>query len=614
VTLDETWKSGALEDGVNLLQVRPDGADEKPVYAYGINVQSLPFVGYIHALDSDTGDQLDGAWPVETDGVPLVRSVEGEPLFVAEAGVITNDTSLRALDPTDGSLQWERSLPSAQVIPGLLYDRTQELLLGIGDGPTVTGIDTSDGSEVWSEQFAPGGTALFYQQDGDVLYVASNEVDAVGRPESATIWAVDTGESVANRERWTFSQADSITSAVPGVSDETIVAEFSEPSEDGPPDSTVVGINASDGTERWSRSRSDNLILSGGFIFHDSALYATAGTTPEDGPSDGAVLRLDPLSGDVAWEVDAGALVPRVQVDDNGVYAVTITGDAFAVNDDPESDDYGTEKWRRSLGGEVSEIGLTLRCGTLYTGRDSDGTVIAIDTDDGTILDTFTVDSGILGQVSSSRGSIWAATAPEPEEPGPGTLGTDNRVYRLDGDSPDGGPEASFTVDPASPDPGEDVTLDASGSTGDIVEYRWDVDGDGADDATTTDPTYVDSYEGTGTYEATLTVEDGDGNTDSATETVTVTEPGEGPPALPGQDNPPQDLNGDGLYRDANGDGAFTIADVQLFFQNRDSDAVRNNPAAFNFDGSDPAEVTIADVQALFQDFQDGVSQDATDN
>ena len=79
----------------------------------------------------------------------------------------------------------------------------------------------------------------------------------------------------------------------------------------------------------------------------------------------------------------------------------------------------------------------------------------------------------------------------------------------------------------------------------------------------------------------------------------------EGPPALPGQENPPQDLDGDGLYEDIDGDGEFTISDVQVFFQNRDSDVVQNNPTAFNFDGSDPADVTIGDVQALFQLFAD---------
>lgn len=69
-------------------------------------------------------------------------------------------------------------------------------------------------------------------------------------------------------------------------------------------------------------------------------------------------------------------------------------------------------------------------------------------------------------------------------------------------------------------------------------------------------------------------------------------------------DDPPQDLNGDGLYRDIQGDGEFRISDVQALFNNLDSDAIQNNPEAFNFSNSDPGTVSIFDVQALFSDLQ----------
>jgi len=78
----------------------------------------------------------------------------------------------------------------------------------------------------------------------------------------------------------------------------------------------------------------------------------------------------------------------------------------------------------------------------------------------------------------------------------------------------------------------------------------------------------------------------------------------EGPPPIIG-DDPPQDLDGDGLYEDLNGDGEFTIGDVQVFFQNRNSDVVQDNAEFFNFAGNDPPDVSIGDVQALFQLFQD---------
>ena len=74
-----------------------------------------------------------------------------------------------------------------------------------------------------------------------------------------------------------------------------------------------------------------------------------------------------------------------------------------------------------------------------------------------------------------------------------------------------------------------------------------------------------------------------------------------GPPSLPGFDNPPQDLDGDGRFEDIDGNGSFDIFDVQALFTQLDSIAVQNNPAAFNFnDDPDPTDVTIFDVQGLF--------------
>ena len=101
-------------------------------------------------------------------------------------------------------------------------------------------------------------------------------------------------------------------------------------------------------------------------------------------------------------------------------------------------------------------------------------------------------------------------------------------------------------------------------------------------------------------------INDGDGNpytVGGATgATLTVSEEA-GPPALPGQDDPPQDIDGDSLYEDIDGNDEFTIGDVQIFFQNRDSDVVQNNPEAFNFDERKPPGISVGDVQALFQLF-----------
>jgi PKD repeat protein len=69
-------------------------------------------------------------------------------------------------------------------------------------------------------------------------------------------------------------------------------------------------------------------------------------------------------------------------------------------------------------------------------------------------------------------------------------------------------------------------------------------------------------------------------------------------------ENPPNDLNGDGLYRDINGDGEFTVGDVQALFENLDDSVVQNNAELFNFSGGDESAVTLEDVRALHSDLQ----------
>ena len=80
----------------------------------------------------------------------------------------------------------------------------------------------------------------------------------------------------------------------------------------------------------------------------------------------------------------------------------------------------------------------------------------------------------------------------------------------------------------------------------------------------------------------------------------------DGPPPLPGVDNAPQDLTNDGLYEDINGDGVFDIFDVQALFTTHQTKAAQANAEFFDFALEDPATITIFDVQALFEQLQDG--------
>jgi len=125
-----------------------------------------------------------------------------------------------------------------------------------------------------------------------------------------------------------------------------------------------------------------------------------------------------------------------------------------------------------------------------------------------------------------------------------------------------------------------EVTLTGGDST--TVTLAWVTNGGDADE-----------------YDAVVASADADADA-RAPVTVVEDESELGPPPVVGVD-PPRDLDGDGLYRDLNGDGSLTVADVQIFFQNRESDVIQDNVDAFDFrtDGA----LSIGDVQLLFQEF-----------
>lgn len=92
-----------------------------------------------------------------------------------------------------------------------------------------------------------------------------------------------------------------------------------------------------------------------------------------------------------------------------------------------------------------------------------------------------------------------------------------------DDDDANDRPKAEFSVSDPSPEAGERISLDASSSSdpdGTIVDYSWDL-GDGSDNSGR-EITHV--YDESGSYPVSLTVEDDDGDEDTAVEYVDVGE------------------------------------------------------------------------------------------
>ncbi|WP_418285061.1 malectin domain-containing carbohydrate-binding protein [Halorubrum sp. DTA46] len=114
-------------------------------------------------------------------------------------------------------------------------------------------------------------------------------------------------------------------------------------------------------------------------------------------------------------------------------------------------------------------------------------------------------------------------------------------------------PTASFTFSPDSPEAGQQVSFDASGSSdvdGSIASYEWDF-GDGE---TATGEQVTNTFDAAGDYDVTLTVTDDDGATDSTAETVTVGESTAQPGAASVSVTP-----NSGTEASTYGSGSFTV-------------------------------------------------------
>ncbi len=112
-------------------------------------------------------------------------------------------------------------------------------------------------------------------------------------------------------------------------------------------------------------------------------------------------------------------------------------------------------------------------------------------------------------------------------------------IYLLDGTGGGTDVEAAVTSGALTQDgsfltaTGTAISFDASGTTGEVDEYRWDFD-DGTDPVTTQQPTVEHTYASSGTYTVTMTAVAGDTTSEATLEVVVVQAPTAEPSVLLG--------------------------------------------------------------------------------
>ncbi|MFD1599906.1 PKD domain-containing protein [Halobellus rarus] len=160
-------------------------------------------------------------------------------------------------------------------------------------------------------------------------------------------------------------------------------------------------------------------------------------------------------------------------------------------------------------------------------------------------------------------------------------------------------PSAEFDVSPPDPETGETVIFDASDSNdadGSIESYEWDFDGDGTTDATGEQA--ENTFSSADDYDVTLTVTDDDGANDTATQTVSVSEPTSEnqPPSADFTVDPAAPEVGETVTFDASGstdDGSITS--YAWDFADGETASGESVTHAFDAPGDYPVTLTVTD-------------------
>ncbi|AQL42404.1 hypothetical protein BV210_06610 [Halorientalis sp. IM1011] len=191
-----------------------------------------------------------------------------------------------------------------------------------------------------------------------------------------------------------------------------------------------------------------------------------------------------------------------VTADDGDTATDTVT--TTVVDNEPPTADAAVESTLVEVGESISFDGSG--------STDPDGSIESIEWEFG---DGATATGAFTTHAYSSPGE-YTVTLTVTDDDGV----TDSTNVTISVDTNDA-PTASASVSNTSPEPGESVTFDGSGSSdpdGSIASYEWDFDGDGSVEATGQQVDHA--FDSEGEYTVTLTVTDDDGAT--ATDTVTV--------------------------------------------------------------------------------------------
>ncbi|MFC4247243.1 PQQ-binding-like beta-propeller repeat protein [Natribaculum luteum] len=275
-----------------------------------------------------------------------------------------NDNEVRAIDLVTQEEQWRYS--TGQQIAAVAADSLGETLF-IGMADSVAAVDATNGSELWSIDYATG---------------SSSGVEAMTlSPDESTLYVTGYGDTLAlsvsdGSTEWSHTPSNYGYSITVTPDGSTVVVGTNTPD--------VAGIDATDGTELWLNTSSPVSNVYGAAAAPDgSAVYigddgVVAALDPSDGSElstytgltdyarvlttgpDGTVYvsndngdyALDPSDWSVVWNTNTADIMPRsisVSSDGSEVYVSNGNAEMYALD---TSD--GSQKWLFNPLGDVN--------------------------------------------------------------------------------------------------------------------------------------------------------------------------------------------------------------------------------------------------------------------
>lgn len=320
-------RSGPAESVAESWSYETDSALSGQPLVAGGSVYLVTTSGRVIALDAGA-ESVD--WETSYD-----TEFQTTPAVADGTLYVPGEEILYALDASSGDEQWQFDTEDNVIEPPAVRDGTVYLAsyLGARTGQ-LTALDADDGSTEWVNENDIGYAAAPAIADGTVYYLGENSavtaVDATGEEQwRATESEYDRKRAVSadgdtvyfyNRsvgsvvalngsdgtERWSYELDAEITDAPIVGADGVFV----------PAGGTIAKVDSDDGTEQWTTSVSGE--MNHGPLNYGGTLYVTSGLAN--------LTAIDPSDGSEIWRSDIGSSNPSEPVLADGTVYVNLGG------------------------------------------------------------------------------------------------------------------------------------------------------------------------------------------------------------------------------------------------------------------------------------------------